>query len=674
MSGVESGDFHAVGGRVGAAAFDLLVSGGGPAGVVVLEAAVDQQLRRAGVNRGHRDVGVHRHRGGGGVGVIGAVAGPLQEIAATVVGRRGEGDFGIVAVEAVEAGGAVAVSGAVIGADRDVQSGAGRGDDQRAGAGGVDADVVEQQVHVGAGGREVGEVEGGGGAVGGERDALGGPDGGGGAAGGHRFDLRDQGGGAHDRQAEALLGAAAADGSEVEFEHVVLSRRGGEGLGQGGADCHLACVQHHEFHGVRGKVGSRGIDDQAVAGDGPAGFTLFEAAIDERTGGGGLHGDADGGEVGGEHTIAGAVGEGVGAAEAGVRRVGEGTVGGEVERAAGRTGDEHGGERGAVDVAVVVEDAGRGDGECLAFGSGVAVAGSNGSGIRSIDRGHRVITGHGDGGGRGVGEVDAVAGPLDEVLAAGGGWSGEGDGGAVLIDAIEGGGSAARAVEVVRAGGDLQAVGGRGGNGQVALDADGAADVVDEQVAVGAGRGLVEQRNGGGGAVGNKEEGLRGPLGDVGRGAGDGFNLVENLDVALGDHLQALLGPYGTGAAGDDAHIEVENVGLARGGGDGLGDAGVGADVAGVGHHELGAIGGQVGRGGVRDQPVAGDGPTGFTLFEAAVDQRALGEGIHGDRHGDDVRIEAGVAGLVGERIAAGEAGVWLIDEAAVRVQRGGAI
>src|SRR5690606_23914448 len=72
------------------------------------------------------------------------------------------------------------------------------------------------------------------------------------------------------------------------------------------------------------------------------------------------HGDGDGGGVGLKAgSVAGAVGEAVGARVVEVGGVGEGAVGVERERAVGRTGHLDGGQgQRAVDVAVIGEDAG----------------------------------------------------------------------------------------------------------------------------------------------------------------------------------------------------------------------------------------------------------------------------------------------------------------------------
>ena len=69
------------------------------------------------------------------------------------------------------------------------------------------------------------------------------------------------------------------------------------------------------------------------------------------------HGQMDAGNIAVGAAVIGLVGEAVGAAVAGVRRVGERAVGVEPERAMRRAGDQHGGERVAVGVGVVGQDA-----------------------------------------------------------------------------------------------------------------------------------------------------------------------------------------------------------------------------------------------------------------------------------------------------------------------------
>src|SRR5262249_27759227 len=68
------------------------------------------------------------------------------------------------------------------------------------------------------------------------------------------------------------------------------------------------------------------------------------------------HIDADGGDVAVGAAVVGLVGEAVRDGEGVVWRVGGGAVGGQRVRAVGRTADQHGAERIAVDIAVVDQD------------------------------------------------------------------------------------------------------------------------------------------------------------------------------------------------------------------------------------------------------------------------------------------------------------------------------
>src|SRR5205807_4735601 len=77
--------------------------------------------------------------------------------------------------------------------------------------------------------------------------------------------------------------------------------------------------------------------------------------------------------IGSVDAVAGSVGERVRAVEPGRRRIGEGTVGVERERAVRRRGDQDGAKVVVVRVRVVGQHAGGGDGQGRVFQGAVAV-------------------------------------------------------------------------------------------------------------------------------------------------------------------------------------------------------------------------------------------------------------------------------------------------------------
>ena len=164
--------------------------------------------------------------------------------------------------------------------------------------------------------------------------------------------------------------------------------------------------------GTAHRVVGGGVEVEHASVDG-----AVEAEVEAAAGrleGGDLEGvrldrEADRGEVAGNHPVVGPVGEAVRTGIAGIRAVAEAAVGIKRQAAVRRAGDQDGGERVVIDVAVVGQDAEVGsDQQRSARQQGVAVIRAERGVVDRVDY-------QGD---RGVGAKEAIADPVGEAVAA----------------------------------------------------------------------------------------------------------------------------------------------------------------------------------------------------------------------------------------------------------------
>ena len=173
-----------------------------------------------------------------------------------------------------------------------------------------------------------------------------------------------------------------------------MRRAGDDGADMQGVAVHIGIVAQNAGRG----------DGQRRVQVGRIGVVIGDRRVVHR-----IDGEMDGGEVGIDRAVIGLVGEAVRAVIVGIRRVKQRAVRIQRQRAMGRSGDQIGGQRVAIDIGIVAQNARHPDGQRRVFVGGEGIVHRHRRVVHRIDR-------QVDGGGIGI--AGAVIGLVGEAVGA----------------------------------------------------------------------------------------------------------------------------------------------------------------------------------------------------------------------------------------------------------------